>query len=230
MIAEYALWQFAHILLFVYWLGADLGVFLAARYVARSDLGLDERLRFLELLLRLDLGPRSALILMIPVGGTLAAQLGSAPLFEPLLPPLWGSALLWLAIAWWIVLWPRHRATPLLTALDRWLRIVVVATSAGIALPSLLRGAPIGTPWLAAKLLLFAAVVWLGLLLRGVLRDWGSGFAALRTAVGPDAARQSRAANALIDAAYRRATRYALLLWLLVAAIAFLGVTKPLWP
>jgi hypothetical protein len=60
MALDYTLWQYLHILLFVYWLGADLGVFLAARYVARTDLSLDERLRFLDLLLKIDMGPRSA--------------------------------------------------------------------------------------------------------------------------------------------------------------------------
>jgi hypothetical protein len=230
VIAEYSLWQYLHILLFVYWLGADLGVFVAARYVARGDLPLDERLRFLELLLRVDMGPRTALILMIPVGSTLAAQLGAAPVLTPLLPGIWGAAVLWLAVAWWIVLRPRHGATAMLTSLDRALRIAVVAGFAAIALASMLRGSPVEAPWLAAKLLLFAGVVLLGLLLRGVLRDWSRGFAQLRAAVaGQDAARE-REANALIAAAHRRSIPYAMLLWLLVAAIAFLGVTKPLWP
>jgi hypothetical protein len=230
VIAEYSLWQYLHILLFAYWLGADLGVFLAARYVARGDLRLDERLRFLELLLRVDMGPRTALILMIPVGSTLAARLGAAAIHGPLLAAIWGIALLWLAVAWWIVLLPRHDATALLSLLDRWLRIGVVAGFAGVALLSMVRGTPIEAPWLAAKLLLFAGVVLLGLLLRGVLRDWGSGFAQLRAAEGRDDAARVREANALIGAAHRRSTPYAMLLWLLVAAIAFLGVTKPPWP
>lgn len=230
MITEYSLWQYLHIVLFVYWLGADLGVFLAARYVARGDLPLDERLRFLELLLRVDMGPRTALILMIPVGSTLAARLGVAPALEPLLPPLWVVSLLWLAVAWWIVLRPQHRATALLTRLDRWLRIAVVVGFAGLAVLSLLRGTPFEAPWLAAKLLLFAAVVLLGLLLRGVLRDWGSGFKALRAAAASATDERAREANTLIAAAHRRSTPYAMLLWLCVAAIAFLGVTKPLWP
>ena len=63
---SYGLWQYFHILLFVYWLGADLGVFLASRYVARADLPTPERLRFLEMLLKVDMGPRTALILMMP--------------------------------------------------------------------------------------------------------------------------------------------------------------------
>jgi hypothetical protein len=37
MVEVYPMLQFTHILLFVYWLGADLGVFMASQYVARPD-------------------------------------------------------------------------------------------------------------------------------------------------------------------------------------------------
>lgn len=228
MIAEYSLWQYLHILLFVYWLGADLGVFLAARYVARGDLPLPERLRFLELLLRIDMGPRTALILMIPVGATLGTQLGALPIHGPWLAVIWALALLWLAVAWWIVLRPHATATAPLTAIDRWLRIGVVAGFTALALVSMARGTPVAAPWLAGKLLLFAGVVLLGLLLRGVLREWSTGFAQLREALDGQDEAGIRAADARIGAAHRRSTPYAMLLWLLVAAIAFLGVTKPL--
>ena len=57
--ATYDIWRYIHVLLFVYWLGADLGVYYAAKYVARADLPLDERLRFLDLTLLLDMGPRT---------------------------------------------------------------------------------------------------------------------------------------------------------------------------
>ena len=35
---EYLLLKFAHLRAFVYWLGGDLGTFLASRYVIRDDL------------------------------------------------------------------------------------------------------------------------------------------------------------------------------------------------
>lgn len=226
MASDYAFWQYLHILLFVYWLGADLGVFLAARYVVRGDLALDERLRFLDLLLKIDMGPRTALILILPVGAMLAAQLDAIDGLAPLLPVVWGFALVWLLLAWQVALRPQHPATPLCTRIDRVIRWGMAASLALVAAYSLLRDAPVRAPWLAAKLLLFAAVITLGLLLRGVLRDWALGFAALRqVGAGSEAAAQ---ANARILAAQRRSTPYALLLWLLVATIAWLGVAKPL--
>ncbi|MCP5327880.1 MAG: hypothetical protein R3E75_03360 [Steroidobacteraceae bacterium] len=101
------------------------------------------------------------------------------------------------------------------------LRLLVIAGFLGVGLASLAIGGPLQAGWLAGKFVLFAAVVTLGLLLRLVIRDWIRGFAQLRAEAGHDAA------NRLIHAAHRRAARLAQLLWLCVAAIAFLGVVKP---
>lgn len=218
---SYPLWQYAHILLFVYWLGADLGVFFASRYVARADLALDERLRFLELLLKVDMGPRTALILMIPVGFTLATTLGLAPFAEGWLPLIWPVALAWLALAWYLFRLGRDPRAARWARVDLVLRLVVISGFLGVGLTTFATGGPLLTGWLAGKFVLFAAVVTLGLLLRLVIRDWIKGFAQLRVATARDSG------NALIYAAHRRAARLALLLWLCVAAIAFLGVVKP---
>lgn len=50
------LWKFAHILLFVYWLGADLGVFLLARAAKRADLSFEQRALLLKMALLIDDG------------------------------------------------------------------------------------------------------------------------------------------------------------------------------
>jgi hypothetical protein len=226
MPVDYALWQYVHILLFVYWLGADLGVFLAARYVARADLPLAERLRFLDLLLKIDMGPRTALILMVPVGATLALKLGVADFLAGWLPLAWLASMAWLALAWLVALRPQHTSAAIWTSIDRAVRVAVATGFVAVGATSLLTGAPVFAPWLAVKLLLFGGVVTLGLLLRGVLRDWAAGFGSLRHAADGDSV-AAAAANARIAAAQARATPYAMLLWLLVAAIAFLGVAKP---
>lgn len=217
----YPLWQYAHILLFVYWLGADLGVAMASRYVARADLALEERLRFLELLLRIDLAPRIALVLMIPVGFTLATTLGLAPFAVAALPVIWVGSLAWLALAIYLSQHTRDpRAAPWIRV-DQALRIAVIVVFAGIGLATLASGRPLGTAWLAGKFVLYAGVVLLGLLLRVVIRDWVVGLGELRVPATRDAG------NARIHAAHRRAQRLAHLLWIFVAAIAFLGVVKP---
>ena len=79
----YTLLVFLHVVLFAYWLGADLGVHLAARFAIRSDLPFEERMRFLVLILLIDLGPETAITLMVPLGLTLAVMSGLAAVFCP---------------------------------------------------------------------------------------------------------------------------------------------------
>ncbi|MFO1427845.1 MAG: hypothetical protein U1F11_12920 [Steroidobacteraceae bacterium] len=221
MPSEYALWQYLHILLFAYWLGADLGVYLAARYVARPELALAERLRFLELLLQIDMGPRTGLILMVPVGATLAAKSALAPVAAGWLPAIWVASLAWLALAWFLFLWPRHALAGPLALLDRGVRIAVVVLFVATGASTLLGAGPLAAGWLGAKFVLYGLVVVAGLLLRGTLRDWAAGFELLREPA------TVAAGNARITQAWLQARRYAHALWLAVALIALLGVTKP---
>lgn len=214
-------------MLFVYWLGADLGVFMASRYVARADLPTAERLRFLDLLLKVDMGPRTALILMVPVGLTLAVNLGLTPFADGLLPAIWIASLGWLVLTWRLFLLGRDPRVQSLARLDHWIRVTVAALFVSLAVLSLLEGAPVGATWLAVKMLFFAVVVIIGLLLRRIIRDWAQGFAVLNRPDSPADAVQL--ANATIFGAYRRATRLAHSLWLLVALTALLGVAKPVW-
>ena len=221
MISSYTVWQYVHIVLFAYWLGADLGVFFASRYVARADLSLAERLRFLELLLLTDIGPRTALILMVPVGSTLALNLGLAPFLQGWLWLVWLLSLAWLALALWLFKNARDpRAAPF-ARFDGWVRWVVATLFIAMGVASFARCGPVETGWLAAKFITFGGAVILGLLLRAVIRDWVKGFAQLRNpATEADG-------NLLIGSAHHRARNLALLLWLLVALTAFFGVTKP---
>jgi hypothetical protein len=98
--------QFVHVILLVYWLGTDLGVYLCARYVARADLAVAERRRFLELLLVLDMGPRTSLVLMIPTGVLLAMGGGWMALPQSVVFAVAVAAAGWLAL---VVLAPETR-------------------------------------------------------------------------------------------------------------------------
>ena len=57
----YEFWLYVHILLLVFWVGTDLGVFVAARYSERTDLSYETRATVLQLGMVLDRLPRSAL-------------------------------------------------------------------------------------------------------------------------------------------------------------------------
>ena len=53
-----------HVVLFAYWLGGDWGVYTCSGFIARPDLPIAERLRFLDALFRIDILPRSAIVLL----------------------------------------------------------------------------------------------------------------------------------------------------------------------
>lgn len=65
-----------HVLGWVFWLGTDVGVFLAARYAERADLSAETRLTVLELGMLLDRAPRLAVPIVWFTGVLLSRSLG----------------------------------------------------------------------------------------------------------------------------------------------------------
>jgi hypothetical protein len=164
------------------------------------------------------MGPRTALVLMIPTGLLLVTLGGWLPLGGGVVGLACVASLAWLAMVWHL-----YRGGGLASALrrlDQGLRVAVVATAAtaGIAL---LAQAIAGPRWLGVKLLAYAGAVLMGLMLRGVLAEWGRGFAELRDPATADAG------NARITRAAGPSRRYALALWSCVLLAALMGVAKP---
>ena len=93
----HSLWIYVHILLLVYWLGADLGVLLLALAAKRSTLSFAERAFALRMATIIDFLPRICFTLMFPVGLQLTqgawAQI-----------PSWVLALAWAIALGWIAL------------------------------------------------------------------------------------------------------------------------------
>ena len=65
---DHAIWVFVHVMLLVYWLGADLGVLLLAKAAKRPELSFAERAFALQMAIRIDLVPRLCFTVMLPVG------------------------------------------------------------------------------------------------------------------------------------------------------------------
>lgn len=214
-----ALSLLAHLLVFAYWLGGDLGAFYTSAYVTDAKRTRGERLLALKVLGDLDMAPRTALILTFPTGLTLAWLKGwLAP------PPLavgaaWILGLGWLALAWRIHL--RHSPP---TSLDRradlmirWL--VLVALVAGGLTILLARNAPL---FLGAKMLLLAGCVLLGLAIRAVMAPLGPAIAALAGPSGP-----TPESDQIIRATLARARPLVVCLWALLIAAVLFGAAKP---
>ena len=96
----YSMLLLIHILLLVFWLGTDLGVFLAAKYSERSDLSAETRATVLEVGMILDRLPRSALVLILPSGALLLDVGGMAAVPLGLHLGFGTFALIWLAVLW----------------------------------------------------------------------------------------------------------------------------------
>jgi hypothetical protein len=220
-IDPWSLLQFFHILLFVYWLGADLGVFLCGTRIVRDDLSLDERLRVREIAIALDMAPRTALPLMIPVGFTLAVRYGS-PITGKSLIALWAVTLLWVALVWMVHLVKDRALGAAVTRIDYAIRYALILVLGGFSIYCLLLGAPIGEAWLSAKILLFAFIILNGIWLRRISKNWQPAFDRVR-AGGADRAvgeRMIKDNRAIIKVA-------AISIWILIGLTGFLGVVKP---
>ncbi|MDD9826964.1 MAG: hypothetical protein OXU92_01080 [Deltaproteobacteria bacterium] len=180
---------FAHLLCFVYWLGGDLGVFYSSRFLQRSDLSAEARRVAGRIMMGLDQGPRICMTLIAAPGVHMAAHAGWLPLSAGWLAAIWALSLGWLAMVLLLHFGPRLGAAAAglavpLAKVDFGFRAVLALGLGGFAIGALLApqsGPPLVAPWLAVKLLVFAALVGCGLGIRIALRPFGPAFAALQS-------------------------------------------------
>jgi len=211
-----ALLLLLHVLILVYWLGGDLGAFVASFVIADPGRDRAARLGAAGLLGDVDMAPRTALILAFPTGLTLAVTRGWLPLDPIWLAVAWAAAATWLGLAWRIHL--AHGGAAGARRVDLLIRWVAAAGLAGAGVLGL-TGAISAPAFIALKLLILAACVLTGLLVRRLTADLGPALGAL-AAGQPDA--DDRIARALA------LTRPAVvLIWLLLLTAALLGLWKP---
>ncbi|GAA3203377.1 hypothetical protein GCM10010468_17440 [Actinocorallia longicatena] len=223
-------WIVLHLVLFVFWLGGDLGVFYSSRFVLRPDLSPPARSTALQIMSGLDLGPKICLVLFLPSGVTLMAAdphgatlFGRDPFAWPLVVAVWVFALAWLAAT--IADHRTHGRYPWVRRADWTVRITLIAALAGLALYTLLAAEPFGVDtnpkWLGGKLLLYTAAIGCGLGIRLTLRPFGPAFGALMTSGStPDV---ERALKRSVDGCLP----YVFGIWASVLLAAVLGVLKP---
>lgn len=212
---------FLHILLFGYWLGADLGVFFCDSQLTRHDLDIEERMRVRQIRYKVDMAPRVSIVLMLALGFSLATYYGS---------PVTGGwlALVWLACAGWLASilsvrrlgrsarglwwarWDRRIwalvgavmiATGLLALTTEWLRVPV---------------------WLGLKMTIYGLIVWNGIWIMRSADHWYPLIEAARRG-GED----RRRAEPLMNRTRFRCGLSAGTLWFLVLVVAFIGTAKP---
>ncbi len=217
---EHTIWVFIHVMLLVYWLGGDLGVFLLAKAAKRPDLSFAERAFALKMAVQIDLIPRLCFTLMFPVGLQLSASGGFAPI------PSWALTLAWIASAAWIALLfaiGRAEGTPRAHTLNQWhlawqaLLLLGLGTLGVLALLGL---GPLPGGWYGLKILLFALIFAMGIGIDVAFRPIGPAFMRLATEGSQPDIEQA------ISTAVDGAIRYVLGLYALLIVIAFIGITK----
>ncbi len=215
-----ALLTLLHLLIPIYWLGGDLGTYLCGRAVRDTTLSPAERLFALRLLLNVDMAPRTALILTLPTGLTLAAVKGWLPLAGWSLGGVWVAALIWIAIAWAVHL--RHDPSGEgFRKADIAIRYAVLASLAGTGAAALAGFAPLPF-FIALKLLLLASAIAFGVLVRRQLAPLFPAIAALR------AQGASEATDSAITATLQKTTRSVFCIWAIVFIASFIGLATPL--
>jgi hypothetical protein len=218
---EHNLWVFIHILLFVYWLGADLGVFLLARVAKVASMSFAERALALKMALVIDTTPRICFALMFPVGLHLCTTGGFVSIARLYLAASWVVAIAWIAL---LVALGKATGTPRGDQLNRihlsFQAVALIAIGA-LGVWSLAGSGPFQGGWLALKVTLFAAIFALGIGIDYAFRPVGPAFVRLaQEGSKPDI-------EAAIGSSVDGAIRYVFCLYALLVVIAFLGVTKP---
>ena len=224
---DHVVWLYVHILLFVFWLGGDVGVWLSMAFVRDARLSFETRATIIRLAFYVDLFPRVAFALMIPVGVQLAGTLGLLPASTALRTGAWLVGLGWSAL---------HLSALFLkgSPLAKTLRQVNVGFEAVMGTAFVLAGGagllgvdlsawlgPIAdAPWFATKLLLFGLVFWVVL---GIDTRFQP-FTTLLQA-GPKGLTPER--EALVRSLTNQTMAWALLLYGLILVIAYMGKVKP---
>jgi hypothetical protein len=218
----YATLVYAHLLLFVLWLGGDLGVFVLGQHFRMRSYSLPERLTLLKLLVAIDMGPRSAWALMVPMSITLLHVGGWWPDLPLAIVALaWAVGLFWLWLVWDA---HAHDMTPR-AARDRriegWLRWLLTAFYLGLGGVSLATGSPLAETWLASKALLFGAIFAAAIMIDHAFKPVGPQLMALINQGSSDAT------EIPLRATMDGTRRWVFTVYALLFATSWLGSVKP---
>lgn len=213
---------YLHLMLFVLWLGADVGVFLIGQHFRKRDAyDLPQRLALLRMLVVIDMVPRTAWALMVPVSLSVVALGGwwGAPAW--VIAFSWAVAAVWLFLVWDAHL---HENTPR-AARDRRIELVLKIALAifylGLGVISIETGTPLVVGWLAWKALLFGLIFVAAIMIDVRFEPVGRQLARLIAEGSSDATELPLLATL---------TRTSLWVWtvyLLLIATSYLGNVKP---
>ena len=218
--STYELMLLIHIILFCYWLGGDIGVFYSSNFVVDSGLSRETRLIAAKIMMGCDLIPKICMSLMLTVGGILTHYNGiDHPLWQwigiLILGPIWLTMVL--------IQHFKHQASfiPTLTKIDFYFRCLMVAGIVLSCLFSLSTGRLDEIPWVTAKLLGFAFLIFCGLMIRVNLKNFSSSYVKIAQNNYNDADNQAMALS------LKSVKPWVVTIWVVLVIEAALGIVKP---
>ena len=216
-----AVLAFFHIILFVFWLGGDLGVAILGEHFRRRDTyAVQERMMILKLLVINDLGPRYAWALMIASTISLVKAGGYWDL------PIWAVGLAWLiSFVWCWLIYAAHKAGQTdkgnkLRKSEMILKWGLAVFYLGLGLTSLFTDAPLEPNWLAIKAFLFGLIFVAAILIDVMFKPVGP----LLMAVIEEGS--SDETEIPLNKTMNDARFWVRVVYLLLIIVAFIGTTK----
>jgi len=234
----YALLLTAHVLLLVFWLGTDIGVFLGSFRLKDPRLEPQARLEIGRLTALLDMGPRTGVILSIPTGLALAYYGGwgrrdPALLTPPVLAVVAVLSLAWLAMVWrfFALQQAAARGRDLMPGearflrvwrrVDLWWRVLLAIGIAGATLAAVLGRGLFGVGWLDWKVAAFGFIIACGIAIRLAAEDLPIALGEISRR-GSTPERERRLARAL-----GRAYPWVLAIYFTLVVMAYISFAKP---
>ena len=211
---------FVHILLFVFWLGADMGVAVLGHHFRKRSYSMPERLTILKLLGIIDMFPRSAWALMVPLSVSLLAVGGYWTLTTEVILLFWLLGFGWLLLVWQIHLRPENPLITKLKKIEFVLKLLLASFYTLLGLASLYWNEPLSEYWLATKSLLFGFIFFSAIMIDLRFRELSP---ALMKLVEQGSTDETEAKTLKI---MNRSRFWVRVVYILLVMTAFVGTTK----
>lgn len=212
---------FIHILLLVFWLGTDVGVFALAKFAQKPVYSMDQRALCLKVAMLLDIPPRICMVLALPTGVWLARDLKLFHLSFSALAVIFIFSLLWLGVVVMGIAKQGTGAGAQAKAVERILLYFLALVLIGLGVASFVPGVDLMAHWLAVKLMA------LGLIAAGshmIDHRFTPGIIAFQTMMAEGS---SPAQEALLSHSFDKTFFWVLFVYAMVLLAAFMGAVKP---
>ncbi len=212
---------FAHILLLVFWLGTDIGVFVLGKFAQNSRYSVDQRLLLLQVMLIIDMFPRVCMVLIVPTGYQLAVNLGAISVFPYQNLAVWLFSGIWFAVVLSGMIWREQGVGRTAKTLEKIIHYFLILVVGWAALESVFYGAPITRYWVAEKALVYVLIIICVLFLEKAFNPAAAAFMQLAND-GSSEELEKQIRNGM-DSTYV----WVIVIYVLVIHAAWLGVWQP---